>query len=647
MNDSPSRPKDKSSGKRNAGDTVPALDARAAAEEALRHAEAKLGLGETLIVPPPGAPPPGAGDRLVAPLDSLVSPSEGTVRLGRNMAMESSDREPGGLDPNATARLPRRQLVSPSEGTVMMSTVPPLPPPAEPGTGPVQRKPGEPDTVPGLMPGPSPHEGTVLMPVADLQPMARPSAADATLILHAGAPAAPSEGTMMLPAVSKDPAASEGTMVMPVMAKDPAASEGTMVMPVMAKDPAASEGTMVMPVMAKDPAASEGTMVMPVMAKEPAASEGTMVMPVVAKEPAASEGTMVMPVVAKEPAASEGTLVMPAMTNDPAASEGTMVMPVMTKDPAAGEGTQLMAATLDSRHLESVEPEAPARAEASVPTAAEVIRETLLDEPDSEARTIRVTQANLPELRLPDLPDMPELAPPALPPMPSAEAADPVLDPLAEEPQATLHLKLKDMPETRYREEAPAPMPEPAAPDPVAVAPTVALTAHEPVRSQPVPQPMPVPVQPTAPAVRPAAKAPAPDPEAAPGRSFAALWLGVSGVILLGFAALLLYMWKPGLFGGKGSSPGPDAGDAARPAVKAPPPSGDEGANIPEAMRPAYEKALAGDPNAMRYLGVCFVNGLGVPADRTEGLKWYRRAAAAGSAAAQRDLQALEAQGIR
>jgi hypothetical protein len=64
-------------------------------------------------------------------------------------------------------------------------------------------------------------------------------------------------------------------------------------------------------------------------------------------------------------------------------------------------------------------------------------------------------------------------------------------------------------------------------------------------------------------------------------------------------------------------------------------------------MRPAYEKALAGDPNAMRYLGVCYVNGLGVPADRAEGLKWYRRAAAAGSAAAQRDLQALEAQGIR
>jgi TPR repeat protein len=56
---------------------------------------------------------------------------------------------------------------------------------------------------------------------------------------------------------------------------------------------------------------------------------------------------------------------------------------------------------------------------------------------------------------------------------------------------------------------------------------------------------------------------------------------------------------------------------------------------------------LAGDPNAMRYLGVCYVNGLGVPVDRSEGLKWYRRAAAAGSSAAQQDLLALEAQGVR
>jgi len=45
----------------------------------------------------------------------------------------------------------------------------------------------------------------------------------------------------------------------------------------------------------------------------------------------------------------------------------------------------------------------------------------------------------------------------------------------------------------------------------------------------------------------------------------------------------------------------------------------------------------------MAILGTMYYNGLNVPADRAEGLKWLRRAADLGNAAAQKQLQQLEA----
>ncbi len=612
MNDSPSRPKDNPSGKRKASETVPSMDARAAAQEALRHAEEKLGLGETLIVPPPGAT-----ERLITPLDSLVSPSEGTVRLQRDMATEVGPPEAGALDPNATARLPRKDLVSPSEGTMLMAAVPPLPP-----TAAVQ---GEPDTVPGLAPEPSPHEGTLLMSVGDLHPAARPG--DSTVILKVGEPTAPSPG--------------EGTLVLPVMAKDPAPSEGTMVLPVMVKDPAPSEGTMVLPVMAKDPAPSEGTMVLPVIVKDPAPSEGTMVLPVMAKEPAPSEGTMVLPVMAKEPVPSAGTK-LPAMESAPPPAPLPMedtrpdLLPPAPHPEAsrAAEGTLLM-------------PVPPEPREASVPTAAEVIRETLPEEPALEARTIRVTQANLPELRMPELPELapPEPPAPAAPTVAIAAPVDPGPAMDEEAPRATLHMPLRDMPESRYRE---APRPEPL---PSPVEPTVALSAREPLF--PIPEPAAAPPEPTpASAASPAAthRIPKPavaetDPGSRPGRSFALVWGGVIGLVILGFAGL--FAWQMGWFrpASKGAAQGGDNGPGQVPKAKIS--ATDDASKVPEPMRPAYEKALAGDPNAMLFIATCYTQGLYVSRDPQEGLKWYRRAAAAGNATAQRDLRALEAQGIR
>jgi hypothetical protein len=61
----------------------------------------------------------------------------------------------------------------------------------------------------------------------------------------------------------------------------------------------------------------------------------------------------------------------------------------------------------------------------------------------------------------------------------------------------------------------------------------------------------------------------------------------------------------------------------------------------PAAVRPYLDRAAQGDSAAMRMLGTMYYNGLNVPQDRREGVKWYRKAAAAGNVAARRDLEQL------
>ena len=62
---------------------------------------------------------------------------------------------------------------------------------------------------------------------------------------------------------------------------------------------------------------------------------------------------------------------------------------------------------------------------------------------------------------------------------------------------------------------------------------------------------------------------------------------------------------------------------------------------IPPTLRPYYDRAVTGDASAMRMLGTMYYNGLNVPQDTKEGLRWYRKAAAAGSVAARKDLEQL------
>jgi len=62
---------------------------------------------------------------------------------------------------------------------------------------------------------------------------------------------------------------------------------------------------------------------------------------------------------------------------------------------------------------------------------------------------------------------------------------------------------------------------------------------------------------------------------------------------------------------------------------------------VPPALRAYYDKAVLGDATAMRMLGTMYYNGLNVPRDTSEGIRWYRKAAAAGSVAARKDMEQL------
>ena len=107
-------------------------------------------------------------------------------------------------------------------------------------------------------------------------------------------------------------------------------------------------------------------------------------------------------------------------------------------------------------------------------------------------------------------------------------------------------------------------------------------------------------------------------------------------VLLLGLGGV--YFLRPDFLGIKAPETEAANSDSAAPSREAAEPA----AEVPPALRSYLEKAEKGDAAAMRMLGVMYYNGLNVPKNEAEGLKWYRKAADAGSAAAQKELKALE-----
>jgi hypothetical protein len=102
-------------------------------------------------------------------------------------------------------------------------------------------------------------------------------------------------------------------------------------------------------------------------------------------------------------------------------------------------------------------------------------------------------------------------------------------------------------------------------------------------------------------------------------------WIGgIVAVLILAGAALSYLRDRPA------AVPGTEPLGGFRPAK-----------SIPPTLRPYYDRAMTGDASAMRMLGTMYYNGLNVPQDTKEGIRWYRKAAAAGSVAAGKDLQQL------
>lgn len=65
-------------------------------------------------------------------------------------------------------------------------------------------------------------------------------------------------------------------------------------------------------------------------------------------------------------------------------------------------------------------------------------------------------------------------------------------------------------------------------------------------------------------------------------------------------------------------------------------------ASIPSDLESLLVRAQAGDAVAMRTVATRYTYGLGVPVDREEGIRWYRKAVESGSRVAQEELKALE-----
>jgi|GEM_PF-393004 len=119
-------------------------------------------------------------------------------------------------------------------------------------------------------------------------------------------------------------------------------------------------------------------------------------------------------------------------------------------------------------------------------------------------------------------------------------------------------------------------------------------------------------------------------------------WAGLAALVL-GLTAGALYFLRPDLLGlGTPDSSAKEATANEPSSSQAQPQASEEAApEVPPALRPYLEKAEKGDAAAMRMLGVMYYNGLNVAKNEKEGLKWYRKAANAGSKAAQKELKQM------
>ena len=105
-------------------------------------------------------------------------------------------------------------------------------------------------------------------------------------------------------------------------------------------------------------------------------------------------------------------------------------------------------------------------------------------------------------------------------------------------------------------------------------------------------------------------------------------WLGLGAGVLLVLGAATWFLWPKNESQAMESSEEP-----AKVSTQTAPEA------VPPELRTYMDQAKAGNAWAMNMIAVMYWNGLNVSQDRVKGMEWYRKAAAAGSTAAQQFLK--------
>jgi hypothetical protein len=133
-----------------------------------------------------------------------------------------------------------------------------------------------------------------------------------------------------------------------------------------------------------------------------------------------------------------------------------------------------------------------------------------------------------------------------------------------------------------------------------------------------------------APALLPDAKPELPKPSPARPASRRALWAGVVLCLLAAGGGAAYWFLRP------------EPEDGVVNDVLLQPAPEPVAETVPPEIRPYMDQARGGDARAMHMIALMYWNGLNVRQDRAKGLEWYKKAAAAGDAAAQKELAVIE-----
>ncbi len=483
---------------------------------------------------------------------------------------------------------------------------------------------------------PNAMRATMVMPILEA-PAAqqKPESMETTAIVQVELAPPPMEKTMVMsileaPAAQQKPESMEATAIVQVEPA-PAPTEKTMVMSILeaprpSQLPEPMEATILMQV-ESPPMPMEETVVL-------SALEATVGPPT----PEPMEATTVMHVPAEEPSAY---LTRQGQSPWPLSPESAEPSPV---------STQLMSESLLSKAMEATNSNSDSGL-APIPPEVSAIEEDsplaragefpVLPNPTRPASPSqeRTTDTSIGMVVTPPTLLMPVQRPldptvpiqrPTTPPAPPAPLA------AASEPYQVSGMPAKPAPRSSQPMHAP-PESKPKQTRPVEHAVSGALPSVPGYPDRRVPTSVPEPKFQTKPMDRPASPvrlaSPAYVPIASqdlPAGSLSKIWIsGAIGALLLVIGGVYFTFFRPPL-------------NTKSPLITLPNQTAEPILPVPTDMQGTLAQAKAGDSKAMHMLGVSFYYGLNVPQNRAEGLRWMRKAAAAGNEKAKSDLRQME-----